>query len=364
MRVTLAAAAALALAAFAFASAPWPASAAGGDAAPRASAHAPVPPGQPAPPSPEQIQFAAHEHDLGYRAYVARQYDEAATHFENAFFAAPNPAELRSAVRARRAAGQLARAATLAAIGQRKYPDDAALGKLAAEIIAEARPHVFEVHITSSLECNVAVDEKIVAGEKVKDFRFFVDPGKHELLVGWSEDRTRRVLIDARAAGGQTLTLEPPAPRVPAPPAAVVATSPASASAPASALAAAPSREEPASRKPFAPAVFLVGLGLTVAGAGVTTWSAIDTLEHPGADTVRTACVGQGTGCPQYQQGLDSQRRTNILLAATGGVALVTAVVGVFFTQWSRANAGAAPAKGTSVQPLLGWGRAGIQGAF
>ena len=53
----------------------------------------------------EQLQFAAHEHDLGYRAYVAKSFDEAATHFENAYFAAPNPAELRSAIRARREAG-------------------------------------------------------------------------------------------------------------------------------------------------------------------------------------------------------------------------------------------------------------------
>jgi len=339
MRLTLPAV--LALAAFALGSVPAPAAA--GDAS----------------PGPEQIQFAAHEHDLGYRAYVARQYDDAAAHFENAFFAAPNPAELRSAVRARRAAGELARAATLAAIGQRKYPDDAALRKLAGEVVAEARPHVFEVHITSPLECNVAVDERVVAAEKVRDFRFFVDPGKHELLVGWSEDRTRRVAIDARAGGSQTLTLEPPAAPAPAPPPPPVA---AATLAPSPVPVTAPQREEPSSHQPFGPAVFLVGLGLTVAGAGVTTWSAIDTLHNPGTDNVRTACVGQGTSCPQYQQGLDSQRRTNILLAATGGVALVTAVIGVFFTRWSHADATAT--KGMSVQPLLGWGQAGVQGAF
>ncbi|MGH7296271.1 MAG: hypothetical protein ACRELB_15130, partial [Polyangiaceae bacterium] len=71
-------------------------------------------------------------------------------------------------------------------------------------------------------------------------------------------------------------------------------------------------------------------------------------------------CVGQGTSCPQYQQGLDAQRRTNILLAATGGVAAVTAIVGVFFTQWSHPPA----QTGLSVEPAFGLGQAALRGTF
>src|ERR1700722_9102262 len=160
--------------------------------------------------SPEQLQFAAQEHDLGYRAYTAKSYEEAATHFENAFFAAPNPAELRSAIRARREAGQIAHAATLAVIGKRRYPGEAAMVKLADETIAEARPKVFEVHATSSVECSVAVDDKVVAGEKLREYRFFVDQGRQELVFGWSEGRSKRVPIDAKAGGTQSFALEPP----------------------------------------------------------------------------------------------------------------------------------------------------------
>jgi hypothetical protein len=291
--------------------------------------------------TPEQLQFAAHEHDLGYRAYVAKQYDQAATHFENAFFAAPNPAELRSAVRARREAGEHARAATLAAIGQRKYPEDAAMGKLADETIAEARPKVFEVRITSSAECNVAADDKVVAAEKVRDFRFFVDPGKHELVVGWSEGRTKHVRIEGKGGGSQTLALDaPPVPRKPPPDVAVA---------------------PPPADKPFGPLVFAAGAGLTAVGVGLTIWSGLDAQKNPGPDAVRADCVGQGESCPQYQQGLGAQRRTNVLLAVTGGVAAVTAVLGVFFTQWSHSDH---PATGLRLQPAVGVGQAGLQGTF
>jgi len=295
--------------------------------------------------TPEQLQFAAHEHDLGYRAYVAKQFDEAATHFENAFFSAPNPAELRSAVRARREAGQLGRAATLAAIGQRKYPDDAALAKLADETLTEARPRVFEVRITSPADCSVAVDEKVVAAEKVRELHVYVDPGKHELVVGWSEGRTRRVTVEARAGGSQALALDPP-PLPPKPPPDRVAVRATAA---------------PAPQKPFGPVVFFAGAGLTAVGIGVTVWSGLDAQKNPGTDAVRSGCVGQGESCALYQQGLGAQRRTNILLGVTGGMAAVTAVVGVFFTQWSRPER---PAAGLSVEPALGLGQAGVRGTF
>jgi hypothetical protein len=298
--------------------------------------------------TPEQLQFAAQEHDLGYRAYVAKQFEEAGTHFENAFFAAPNPAELRSAIRARRDAGQNARAATLASIGKRKYADDVALGKLADETIAAARPKVYEVHVTSAEECNAAVDAKVVAAEKATDFRFFVDPGHHDLLVGWSDDRSSKVAIDATAGGTRELSLPPPPHPVKKPHAPIpVAT--------------------PTSSKPFGPAVFIVGLGLTAAAGGVTIWSGIDTLNNPGPNAVKADCVGQTTSCAAYQQGLSSQLRTNVLIGVTGGLGLVTAVVGIFFTQWSHPDARAAehPADAAfRVTPLLGPGEAALVGTF
>ncbi|HLK36695.1 MAG TPA: hypothetical protein VKU41_08070 [Polyangiaceae bacterium] len=313
-----------------------------------------------AEPGADQIQFAAQEHDLGYRAYVERRYDEAATHFENAFFAAPNPAELRSAIRARREGGDLARAATLAGISERRFPSDPASAQLAADVIAQARPKVYEVRLVSPTPCSVAVDEKAVTNERLSEVHFFVSSGKHELLVSWADtDRSERVPLEAAAGGAQTLRFapSPPAPPPPASPPSSAPTTvpPPSASAPAPPAQASLSAGPGA--KPLAPPVFVTAAALTAVGLGVTIWSGVDALNNPGPDAVRRSCVGQGESCSAYQQGLSAQRRTNILVGVTAGGALVSAVLGVFFTQWSPRRH---PATGARVEPVLGPGQVAL----
>ena len=104
--------------------------------------------------------------------------------------------------------------------------------------------------------------------------------------------------------------------------------------------------------KPFGPAIFIVGAVLTAGGAGFVTWSGVNAESSPGTATVRAQCVGALAmpTCPAYQEGLSAQLRTNIALGVTGGVALATAVVGIFFTQWSapkgRARVAFEPAGG------------------
>lgn len=331
-----------------------------------------------AAPGADQIQFAAREHDLGYRAYLDKQFDDAATHFENAFFAAPNPAELRSAIRARRDAGELGRAATLAAIGLRRFPDDAATAKVASDVIASALPHVYEIRIASADEYSVAVDEKIVAVERVKESRIFVNPGAHELLVSWSDDRNVRIAIDAKEGEGETLRLEPP----PSPPAVVPTPPPPNAVVPGPTVPVAtvqvPNDATPPQSKPFKPTVFLVGVGLTAVGVGLTTWSGIHTINTPGVAAVRASCSAKLPSCPQlYNEGRGNQVQTTVALIATGSVAAATAIVGLFFTQWSPgASPGAPPASATpaapaspkpaglQVLPVVGLRELGVAGTF
>lgn len=331
------------------------------------SGPAPAAPAAPAPGA-DQIQFAAREHDLGYRAYTEKQFEEAATHFENAFFAAPNPAELRSAIRARRDAGQLARAATLAAIGERRFPGDAATGKLAEDTIAVARPRVQELHLASETEYGVAIDEKIVASGRVKEARVFVDPGSHELVVSWPDDRSTRISIDAQPGGTRTVQLTPPAPEAPpvppppVPPPVVLPPSP-----PAPPAVAPPPAEPPPAPRPLPPAVFITGAALTAVGVGVSVWSLLYAIHNPGRQAIIDDCDGQAS-CSLYQTGLNNQTRAYAVIGVTAGVGVATGVIGLFFTRWSSSPTSiatpTATVGGVSIVPEVGPGTAGVEGTF
>ncbi|MEI9950988.1 MAG: hypothetical protein WDO74_18925 [Pseudomonadota bacterium] len=111
------------------------------------------------------------------------------------------------------------------------------------------------------------------------------------------------------------------------------------------------------------PTAFWVGVGLTAALGGATLWSGIDTQNNPGPDRVREACKAGSPDCDSlYNEGLDKQHRTNILLGVTAGLGVATAVVGVFFTDWGgskkSAAAGADKTRPQRLQhPAVGDGR-------
>jgi hypothetical protein len=86
----------------------------------------------------------------------------------------------------------------------------------------------------------------------------------------------------------------------------------------------------------------------------VTVWSRIDAGNNPGPDTVRRVCAGLYDSCQAYQQGVDADRRTYLLLAGTGVAAAATTVIGMFFTQWSRAEQA-----GATLVPVIGLDRDG-----
>jgi hypothetical protein len=93
-----------------------------------------------------------------------------------------------------------------------------------------------------------------------------------------------------------------------------------------------------ASRKPLGPVVFFTAAGATVIAVGATVISGIDAENNPGPAAVLRDCVGQGTSCAEYQKGVSAQTRTNVLLGVSAGLAALTTVIGVFFTEWSAPN--------------------------
>jgi hypothetical protein len=327
-------------------------------------------------PSAERIKSAAEEFDRGRRAYLAKEFDQAAVHFESAFRDAPRAETLRLAIRARREAKQLARAATLAAIAQKRYPNDAQTAALATHTLDEAGPALQEYDVACSAECGITADGRVVSQADALAQRIFLDAGPHDLGVSFRTGSVSRH-VEAKKGGRDALSFEAPA--APATPPATAgaggggaggaagaggagaggAAGAAGGSAPGG--EAAPGEAAPASHKPLGPVVFFVAAGVTLAAGAATVVSGIDTKNDPGVDAVRRECAGKDESCPAYEDGRASQLRTNILLGASLGAAAVTAVIGLFFTDWhgsapapARATVGLAPSRDGAAVSLSG----------
>jgi hypothetical protein len=306
-------------------------------------------------PDAAKVKRAAEEFDLGRSTYKAKQYEEAAQHFEAADEAVPNVKVLRLAIRARSEAGHGSRAATLAAQALERYPDDADTAALAKETLAKFEAGLHKVKVSCASPCLLAVGTRTVHGARATRWTVYLDPGKASLNASFLGDTSAKPrAIDAAAGGSSDLRFEPPEPSKPVTPA-PTATTTASAS-PTSTATSAPTAgpaptgapDQPAPKKGLHPAFFGVSLGLTAAAGGVLAWSGVDTLQNPGPDRVRQACAGKGPDCPEYKLGLDNQLRTNILIGATAGMGAVTVLLAVF-TRWS----GADPVKKTGLVPTV-----------
>ncbi|HEX3772954.1 MAG TPA: hypothetical protein VHV51_00750 [Polyangiaceae bacterium] len=318
-------------------------------------------------PTPAQVRAAAEAFDRGREAYKSEEYVEAAEQFESADSNAPSAAALELAIRARDKAGQLDRAATLAALALARHSDDANIQKLAPGIIQKAKNELFELDIKCDDPCDVTVAGKIAPGRRATDRTVFVGPGKYEVRAGWSGDRSTSKQVEASKGASAALEFQAPEAAAPAAPEAAPNATPASNS------------DKPAEdggqqkSGPLPSAVFWVGVGLTAVAGGVTVWSGLDTQNNPGPNKVRAECQAGADDCNSlYQQGVDKQHRTNILIGTTAGLGVATAVIGAFFTDWSgKKSAAPAPensesasrARGFSIEPWLSFGGGASVGA-
>ena len=290
-------------------------------------------------PTADDIRAAAEAFDLGRRSFKAKDYVEAAEHFEAADLRAPSATALELALRSRDRAGQLDRAATLAALAQARHPDEEFTKKLAPGILKRAGEELHSVSARCDSPCELVIDTKLAHGKPTTERTVFVVPGKHSIRAGWSGGRTDSEEVEATAGGKSELSFT--APPEPEP----EKTPPSTAAEPTAepeATSEEPQQDSGAERKGgLPPAVFFVGAGLTAVAGGITIWSGIDTKNNPGADAVREKCVGRGTSCPEYQEGRDKQLRTNVLIGVTATLGVATAVVGIL-TNWSGGSSEAA----------------------
>lgn len=320
-------------------------------------------------PTPAQVRAAAEAFDRGREAYKTEDYVEAAEQFESADSNAASPAALELAIRARDKAGQLDRAATLAALALARHPDDPSIQKIAPAIVERAKAELFELDLKCDDPCDVTVAGKIAPGRRATERTLFVAPGTYTVRAGWSEDRSVSKSIEASKGAAGTLEFQAPTPAALTPP--VVTPPP-----PPPPADNATTVDDGASQKSnlLPPTVFWVGVGVTAVATGITVWSGFDTRSNPGPDKVRNACSASppSSDCQSlYDDGRSRQTRTNVLLGVSAVSGVATAVIGAFFTDWGGGGKATAtdasrsrPKGAFSVEPWFAVGSGASVGAL
>jgi hypothetical protein len=260
-------------------------------------------------PARADVSAAARAFADGQSALLENNYERAAQSFELAYNIAPSKEALRSAVRARQLHGQLPRAATLAHVLLTRFGDDPVSTQLANEVIDEAKRKLGRIAITCAPRCTLAIGGRATSFDAAPSHVVFTVPGRVGLEITFDGDRsvTREVTVKV----GDELALPIAAPPMPA-----VADKPSPRPA-----------AEPPDDRPLSPYIALGGAALTLALAGVTTWSALDTVKAHDAYVAAPSDAG-------WQNGRSKQLRTNLLLGGTIAAAVGTAVVSVIWTRW------------------------------
>ncbi len=270
-----------------------------------------------APPAEADRTAARHFAD-GQKAFAAGDYPHAGDEFEAAYRDKPHHAPLWNAARSWQRAGEEVRAANLFARYLREAPADApdrdqanaSLRALTARL-GRIEPHA------------AGVEKLRLDGKTVDAPVLYVAPGEHVAEGDDGGVRVRKV-VTVRAGEQVSVTVAPDARPSPVlgPP-----------------RGGEPNERGP-SRKPLSPIIPVVGGVLTAVVGGLTIASGLDTVSK------RDAFLGDKTQ-DRLDTAFSSQSRTNVLLGTTIGLGALTAVVAVFFTDWSSS---ATPSREVSVR--------------
>jgi hypothetical protein len=302
------------------------------------------------PPDAERLKIAAEEFDAGRRAFKVKDFENAAVHFENADRDAPMPETLQMAMRARKEAGQVARAATLGAWGMARYPNEKPFNDSAKQLLTEADKTLHKVSIGCQPDCTVVVDNKVMPFPESASATVYLEPGAHAVVATWTNNRHRNSDVNAVPGGNSKLVFN-----------AASSDKSSGTDTPSGSHDPGTGNAEPQADRGadddkkggLPPLVFYIGLATTAALGGVTTWSGIHTLNNPGQDRIDACNPPQCDKTPLVQEGLANQTRTNVLLGVTGVVAVTTGVVALFFTNWGGDTA--QPEKKESrIMPVVG----------
>ena len=249
---------------------------------------------------------AAVDFAEGDRAFKDGDYRQAAESYERAYHRVPHHSALWNAARAWHRAGELARAANLYARYLREAPPNARDRNSAQRAMNELANRLARLEIHATDVTAVQVD-----GQPTDASSLFVTPGAHVVEGRTRDGRPVRQPQTVGAGDVVSLALVPPPavavglPPPPPPPPPV------------------PERRS----RGWSPIVVYFGGALTVALAGITVWSGLDTLQQKDA-------FDRAPSQNNLDVGRDKQSRTNVLLGVTAGVAAATAVTAIVLVDW------------------------------
>jgi hypothetical protein len=308
------------------------------------------------PVGAQDVAGAANAFSRAQKADLSGDHDTAAELYELADSLAPTPEALRSALRARKTAGQLGAAAGHAERLLHRYPSDKRSKDLAEATLEEARRKLarIEVHCKPKA-CGLVVDGAAATSEVNENHVIFLDPGKHEVNAAFGPDRAVPKVTQAKAGDRTSFNFEAPAastgPRLTdtgGKPGVSISTE------------ATVDRGARSSQRGLSPWIFAAGAAVTAGLGAATVWSGLDVMN------AHDAYRGHETQ-QAYDDGLDKERRTNVLLGATITAGL-TSIVLAYFTRWSGSSESAAVEPRVRVQagggPIAGGAALTLGGEF
>ena len=242
-----------------------------------------------------------------------KHFSEASGLYLSAYAKSKDAKYLFSAASASQKDGQSAAAANLYARYLREAPEKAPSRKVAKKELDGLAPKLAQLVIRADGARSVTLDGAPLDLPLAPVVFASTDP--HQ-LAGTFDAGPGNASVTAPAATPTNVVL--------------VATPPASPPAPAPVVVAKPEpptviKEE--KRKPLPPAVVFVGAGLTIVAGGLTIASAIDTNHQ------KSKFDSEGSQ-ENLDSGRDKEKRTNILLGATAGLAVLTGVTALLLVDW------------------------------
>jgi len=266
----------------------------------------------------DDVAAAARAFQDGQKAQLTGNFAHAAELFELADELAPTPEAIRSAIRNREAAGQPARAATMALAAKLRYPDDAETITMADAVLNRVAPKLARLRVACSTLCTLLVDGEALTVEPVTRADAFVPVGAHRIEARFGAGLRAVEALELVPGEQRELQLRPPPPKK-----TLVPTTPRTPHADRTSLPSTP----PPSHSGLSPWAFVGTSVLTLACGGAALVSGFDSLDK------RDAYQAEPTR-ERYERGVESERRTNALLIGTGGLAAVSVAL-LAFTDWS-----------------------------